>query len=131
MKTMKLAVPTNNPGGLGATRSDHFGHADVFTIIDFQDGKIAGINTVDNVAHDAGGCMVPVKHLKEQNIDALVVGGMGMRPLLGFNEVGIDVYFAPRDTYLDVQAVVDGFVKNELTIMQANNACKGGADCHH
>lgn len=131
MKTLRLAVPTNNPGGMEAGRSDHFGHSDLFTIINLKNGEIAAIETVGNVAHGAGGCMVPVQHLKDQNVDALVVGGMGMRPLIGFNEVGIDVYYAHREEYVDVQAVVDGFLQDKLPVMQQSNACKGGADCHH
>ncbi len=131
MKTLKLAVPTNNPGGMEAGRSDHFGHSDLFTIINLEDDKIASVETVGNVAHGAGGCMVPVQHLKDQNVDALVVGGMGMRPLIGFNEVGIDVYYAHREEYQDVQAVVDGFLQNKLQVMQQSNACKGGSNCHH
>ncbi len=131
MKTLKLVVPTNNPGGMEAGRSDHFGHCDLFTVINVENGEIAGVETFGNVEHGAGGCMVPVKHLKEQDVDVLVVGGMGMRPLQGFNEVGIDVYYAPREEYLNVQAVVDGFLGDKLSIMQASNACQGGTDCHH
>lgn len=54
MKNVKIAVPTNNPGGMAATRSDHFGHCDLFTVIDLQDGKIAGVDTFANVEHGAG-----------------------------------------------------------------------------
>lgn len=131
MKTLKLAVPTNSPGGIKATRSDHFGHCDLFTVINLEEGKIAKIETLENVAHEAGGCMVPVKLLKERNVDALVVGGMGARPLIGFNEVGIDVYFAQRDEYQDVEAVVAGFLQDRFPMMQPQHTCQGGGDCHH
>jgi predicted Fe-Mo cluster-binding NifX family protein len=131
MKSLKIAVPTNNPGGMAATRSDHFGHCDLFTIIDVENGKVAGVDTFPNVEHGASGCLVPVKLLKERNVDALVVGGMGMRPLQGFNEVGIDVYFASPQEFQDVQTVVEGFLGNKLTVMHPQQACKGGGDCHH
>ncbi|MBW1790830.1 MAG: NifB/NifX family molybdenum-iron cluster-binding protein [Deltaproteobacteria bacterium] len=131
MEKIKLAVPTNNPGGMGATRSGHFGQADVFTIIDFENGQVSEVSTVGNVEHGSGGCMVPVKHLKEHDVDVLVVGGMGMRPLQGFNEVGIKVFYADREEFQNVQAVVDGFLQNKLPEMQAQHACGGGSDCHH
>ncbi|MBI5558214.1 MAG: NifB/NifX family molybdenum-iron cluster-binding protein [Deltaproteobacteria bacterium] len=131
MKTLKLAVPTNNPGGMEADRSDHFGHCELFTLVDLQDGKINGVETFGNVEHGAGGCMEPVQLLKERNVDALVVGGMGMRPLLGFKEVGIDVYFASREEYANVREIVSGFLENRLTMMDPGQACKGGGDCHH
>lgn len=131
MKSLKIAVPTNNPGGIGATRSEHFGHCDVFTIIDLEDGKVSAVGTLANVEHGAGGCMVPVQLLKNSDVDALVVGGMGMRPLLGFNQVGIEVYFAHHQEYLDVESVISGFLQDKLVIMQPQQTCQGGGDCHH
>lgn len=35
----------------------------------------------------------PVQYLASQGVKALVAGGMGMRPLMGFNQVGIEVYY--------------------------------------
>ncbi len=131
MKNLRIAVPTDNPGGMAASRSDHFGHCDLFTVINLQDGKIAGVDTINNIEHGAGGCLVPVKLLKDNNVDALVVGGMGMRPLQGFSEVGIEVYFAARDEYQNVLTVIDGFLQNKLPVMHPQQACKGGDSCHH
>ncbi len=129
---MRIAVPTNNPGGLEAGRSDHFGHCEVFTIVEFNGEKeIVKVETVDNVAHDAGGCMVPVKVLADAKADAIVVGGIGAKPMQGFSKVGIDVYYADANNISDVQAVVDAFANNMLPLMRGDQACKGGADCHH
>jgi predicted Fe-Mo cluster-binding NifX family protein len=36
--------------------------------------------------------MVPVNLLASQNVNVLVVGGIGLRPLLGFKQAGIEVY---------------------------------------
>ena len=36
---MRIAIPTNNPGGLEASRSDHFGHCEVFTIVSLAADK--------------------------------------------------------------------------------------------
>jgi predicted Fe-Mo cluster-binding NifX family protein len=131
MKDLKIAVPTDNPGGMAANRSDHFGHCDLFTVIDLQDGKIARVETFPNAEHGAGGCLVPVKLLKEHNVDALVVGGMGMRPLQGFNDVGIVVYYAPRDEYQNVLNVIEGFLQDKLPVMHPQQACRGNDNCQH
>ena len=72
-----LAVPSNNPGGLEAIRSDHFGHCDLFTLVTIKDGAIDKVETVSNQEHGAGGCMIPVQFLKDQGVDVLVVGGIG------------------------------------------------------
>ena len=128
--SLVFAVPSNNPGGLEAKRSDHFGHCDVFTIIKVQDGEIADVGTVDNQEHGAGGCMVPVQFLKNQDVKAIVVGGIGARPLQGFVEVGIDVFYADQNTAATVESVVDGMLKNQFPIIRADQACTGHANCH-
>ena len=61
MENGRIAVPSNEKGGLDGVRAGHFGHCDVFTIIDVKDGKIENVSTIQNQAHVQGGCMVPVK----------------------------------------------------------------------
>ena len=59
MSSYKVAVPSNNPGGMEASRSDHFGHSDLFTLLEIEDDKIVGISTHENVAHSSGGRLMP------------------------------------------------------------------------
>lgn len=129
---MRVAIPTNHPGGMEGVRSDHFGQCDVFTIVDLDsDNNVTTVETVANQAHGAGGCMVPVTILKDANVEAIVVGGMGARPMQGFTEVGITVYFADITRIIDVQEVIDHLNQNNLPVMHGDQACKGGTDCHH
>lgn len=129
---MRVAIPTNNPGGLLAERSDHFGHCDVFTVVEL-DGQqaIKAVTTIANGGHEAGGCMVPVQLLKDAQVQAIVVGGMGARPMRGFADAGISVYFADRENMKSVQEVVDGFAAKRLPVMHADQVCKGSGNCHH
>ena len=60
MKDGRIAVPSNGAGGLDGLRSGHFGHCDVFTLVDVKDGQIAQVSTIANAEHVQGGCMVPV-----------------------------------------------------------------------
>ncbi|WP_457575119.1 NifB/NifX family molybdenum-iron cluster-binding protein [Desulfolithobacter sp.] len=129
-ESLRLAVPSNSPGGLEATRSDHFGHCDAFTLIDISEGKIIQSVIVPNQDHGAGGCMVPVQFLREQNVDAIVVGGIGARPLQGFAEVGIAVYYAANNSVKTVQAAVDGIIKGSFPLIRADQACSGHGSCH-
>ena len=110
MDKKRIAVPSNNPGGLEGGRSEHFGHCDLFTLVDVENGKVVGVNTVPSVAHGAGGCMEPVNVLKEYGVHAILVAGMGARPLQGFAQVGIEVYFAARHAFETVAEVVSGMV---------------------
>ncbi len=126
----KIAIPTNNPGGLKAMRSSHFGHCDTYTIVDIVSGGISSVESVENQEHGAGGCLVPVSLLKDLGVNAILVGGIGGRPLQAFAEKGIQVYFAAKDAYHDAEAVVDGFLQKELSIMDPSQACKGSGKCH-
>ena len=128
--SLRLAVPSNNPGGLEAGRSDHFGHCDLFTLINIKDGKIDSVETASNQEHGAGGCLIPVNFLKGLGVQALVVGGIGGRPLQGFAGVGIDVYYADRNSVLDVQTVVGEMIAGKLAIIRADQACQGHASCN-
>jgi predicted Fe-Mo cluster-binding NifX family protein len=130
MAEKRIAVPSNNPGGLEGGRSEHFGHCDLFTLVDVENGKVVGVDTVASVAHGAGGCMEPVGMLKEHGVHAIVVAGMGARPLQGFAQVGIEVYFAARHAFVTVAEVVTGMGENKLILMEPAQACQGHGDCH-
>ena len=129
---MRVAIPSNNPGGLDAVRSDHFGHCDVFTVIEVEkDSSIGAVTTIANGDHEAGGCMVPVKVLHDAGAEAIIVGGMGARPMRGFADMGIAVYFADRVAMQTVQEVMEGFTAGRLPVMHADQVCRGSGDCHN
>lgn len=129
---MRIAVPSNQPGGLNADRSDHFGHCDLFTVIDLDEQKqVKEVSLIANGGHEAGGCLVPVQLLHQAAVQAIIVGGMGARPLQGFAEAGITVHFADRVTMKTVGEVVAGFTGDGLPVMQPGQACKGSGNCHH
>ncbi len=128
MENGRIAVPSNGTGGLNSTRSGHFGHCDVFTLIDVENGNIKNESKVSNQEHEHGGCMVPVNLLANQNVDAIVVGGIGRRPLEGFAQVGIDVYFDSVNPH--VKTVVEHLIADKLEKISPDQACDGGGDCH-
>jgi FKBP-type peptidyl-prolyl cis-trans isomerase SlyD len=107
---MLVAVPSDSPGGLEARISDHFGHCDVFTLVRIEKEQVESVEVLPNGAHEGGQCMAPVMLLKEQGAEALIAGGMGPRPLSGFQEVGITVYFkAGAETVRDaVELLIAG-----------------------
>lgn len=92
MDSMTIAIPSELPGGLDAAIGQHFGHCDIYTIVEAQDGKILKVGTLENMPHQQGGCMAPVNHLAQNGVTVLIAGGMGMRPLMGFQQVGIQVF---------------------------------------
>jgi predicted Fe-Mo cluster-binding NifX family protein len=124
LKNGRIAIPSNGEGGLDGTRSGHFGHCDVFTFIDVEEGKIKNVSTISNQEHVQGGCMVPVNLLAEHNVDVLVVGGIGMRPLMGFRQVGIDVYYEAERA--EIRPVVEDLIAGKLSLIDNNQVCGGG-----
>lgn len=124
MKNGRIAVPSLAPGGLEGERAGHFGHCDVFTIIDVADSKIAGVSTLANASHVQGGCMVPVNLLAQHKVSALVVGGIGMRPLMGFKQVGIEVYHDAER--IKIRPVVEDLISGRLPAISDDQVCGGG-----
>lgn len=125
MKNGRIAVPSNGEGGLDATRSGHFGHCDVFTFIDVENGEIIKVSTIQNQEHVQGGCMVPVNLLASHNVKALVVGGIGMRPLMGFKQAGIDVYHDAQRP--EIKPVVEDLIADKLPKITDDQVCGGGS----
>jgi len=124
MKNGRIAVPTTGKGGLDGKRSGHFGHCDVFTLVDVVEGRIETVSAVQNPDHIQGGCMVPVNLLAGHKVDAIVVGGIGMRPLMGFRQAGIAVYHdAGRE---EIRPVVEDLVAGKLPQIADDQVCGGG-----
>jgi len=106
--------------GLGA----HFGHCDLYTLVEVEDGQIKDTKVVPNVPHQQGGCMAPVQYLAGHGVKVLIAGGMGMRPLMGFNQVGIDVYFGGNS--VTVNEAVQALLQGSLPRFTQQFTCGGG-----
>ncbi len=124
MKNGRIAVPSNGEGGLEGTRAGHFGHCDVFTFIDVENGEIKKITILNNDGHVQGGCMVPVNLLASHNVNTLIVGGIGARPLAGFRQVGIHVYH--DDQRAEIKPVVEDMIAGKLNEITDDQVCGGG-----
>ena len=116
-----VAVPSAMPGGLDAQMGMHFGHCDIYTIVEIEDNKIKSVSTLENVPHQQGGCLAPVQHLASHNVNVLLAGGMGMRPLMGFMQSGIKVFYAAGCA--TVGEAVQKLVAGELPAFSANHSC--------
>jgi len=123
---MRIAIPSSFPGGLEAGVHGHFGHCDLYTLVDVEGAAVTRVATVPPVPHEQGGCLAAVAHLAEQGVTSLIAGGLGKRPLMGFNQAGIEVY---RDTGAPtVGAAVQALLKGCLEVFSGEFTCGGG---HH
>jgi len=121
-----LAVPSEHPGGLDAPRSGHFGQAPCFTLLTVEDGGITAVTTLDNGAHATQGCLGPVRALAEAGVGAVVVGGLGARPLDGLMRAGITVY--QDGSGATVAQAAAACLAGTVQVFDPAATCRGG--CH-
>jgi FKBP-type peptidyl-prolyl cis-trans isomerase 2/predicted Fe-Mo cluster-binding NifX family protein len=124
-QNMLIAIPTDAPGGLDAPVSGHFGHCEIFTLVHVEDGQVGEVILLPNAGHEHGGCMAPVHFLKDNGVEVLLAGGMGMRPLAGFQSVGIEVYF--KENAKTVKEAVDLYVDGKCQQFGEAQTCGGGS----
>lgn len=119
----KIAFPTLSKG-LDAQLSPHFGHVEAFTLVQYDETtkEILSVESISNKSHQSGGCMVPVMLLKDAGADTVILGGIGMRPLMGFLQVRIKPYTGIQGT---VKENFEAFLKNKLHEM-TQGTCGGG-----
>lgn len=121
-KKVVIAVPSVSPGGLHAQRSGHFGQCDCFTLVELEGGRVAAERVLVNPPHTEGGCLAPVKLLADAGATAIVVGGIGMRPLMGFRQSGLEVLMGVGTT---VNEAVQAMLRGDLSPVGDNQACGG------
>jgi predicted Fe-Mo cluster-binding NifX family protein len=113
-----FAVQTNE--GLKSRVYDHFGSAPVFIIVEATTKEITTVNNKD-LNHVHGACN-PIKALDGQNVDAMVVGGIGAGALIKLNGMGIKVFAAAAPT---VKENIVLFNEEKLKELCVQNACRG------
>lgn len=123
MSSYLIAVPSAMPGGLDAAMGMHFGHCDIYTLVEIEDNAVKNVSTLENVPHQQGGCMAPVQHLASNGVKKILAGGMGMRPLMGFQQMGIEAYFAGQ--HPTVGTAIEAFIEGKLIPFSTENTCGG------
>lgn len=118
-------IRSSAPGGLDAPIGAHFGHCDLYTLVTVEDNSVKKVDVIPNVPHQQGGCMAPVQYLAGKGAAKLIAGGMGFRPLMGFSQVGIRVYFGGN--CLTVGKAVQALLEGKLQQFSQEHTCGGGA----
>ena len=118
-----IAIPSALPGGLDAGMGMHFGHCEIYTIAEVEDGKVTTVRTLPPIPHQQGGCLAPVNYLAGEGVNVLLAGGMGMRPLMGFNQAGVEKYYAGNFPTLGQS--VQAFIEGRLPAFTPEHSCGG------
>ena len=121
MNTVKVAVPVELDQGLDSPISGHLGHSPGFMIADILDGKVENVNVVLNAEHSS--CAEPVQMLAQNGVTVLIARGMGMRPLMHSQNMGIRVVISQGNTARDV---IENYLSGNIRDMGIDQTCGGG-----
>jgi len=125
MNQMKISIPSDNPGGLEADVSAHFGHCDTFTAVEIEGDQVTKVWNINNDGEH--NCMAPVQKMADAGIDAVLIGGIGRRPLVEFQNHGIRVYVGASGK---VNEAIANFLQDGLREAVVQDACHGSGHCH-
>ncbi len=109
---MKIAVASSNE-----MVSEHFGHCKNFNFFEIVDGKVISEESVDNPGHD---CKALPQFLKDNNMEALISGGIGrgaMNNLIGHS--------------IEVVSGASGLAKEAALEFEKGNLKSSGKICSH
>ncbi|MBC7090572.1 MAG: NifB/NifX family molybdenum-iron cluster-binding protein [Nitrososphaeria archaeon] len=121
---VKIVVPIVEDRGLDSKIAEHFGRAPYFAVFELNDkGEVIYFKTVSTVGEHFGGPGYTHDRILELKPDAIIVYGMGQRGLSTFQNHGIAVFKAEKDTVKDVIA---SYVKGEV-----RELTEGCARAHH
>lgn len=128
---MRVCIPIREGSGREAVVHNHFGSAPGFVIADTETGGLTALEN-DNDHHAHGACQ-PLAKFEGQDVDAMVVGGIGMRALQLIKQAGLKVYYCGGGTVGDV---IDALGEGRLPEMEDTHACGGhahgqGGGCGH
>jgi len=126
---MKFCFPVQHDEGMESAVFGHFGSAPVFIIVDTTSGQVSTIQNGDQ--HHAHGACNPLKALNNQQIDAVVVGGIGAGALSRLAQSGIKVYRAQSRTVRENLALHQAQGLSEYALQSVCGGHGHGGSCSH
>jgi len=126
---MRTCFPVAQDRGLDSRVYPHFGSTPMFLVVD-SDTRVARVITNGACDHAHGQCD-PLAALGAEQIDAVVVGGIGPGAIARLRSANVAVYWAARSTVGDA---LDAIARGDLAPIDvdARSAAHGiGCDGHH
>lgn len=117
----KIAVTADIDNGLDSPVSRHFGHCRAFIVSTVEDGEIVKVETVPNPGHSS--CSEPVNQLASLGVDVLITMGMGMRPFMAAQQVGLTIV---RSSNATVGDAIKTYLQGVGELMNRDGLCGGG-----
>ncbi len=128
---MKICIPTAEGKLCG-----HFGHCESFTFVEVNPETKEIINIEEKVPEEGISCQ-SAAWISEQGASRVLAGGMGLRPMMMFQQNGVEVVAGCPE--LPIREVIEQYLAN--TLQTGENTCGGehhhcqgheeGHHCHH
>ncbi|WP_125153468.1 metalloregulator ArsR/SmtB family transcription factor [Clostridium rectalis] len=115
---MKICFPVKNNEGLESIPYGHFGSAPSFVIVNLENNDIKVVGNGD-LNHEHGKCQ-PIKALSGENVDAVIVGGIGAGAIMKLNSMGVKVFKAAEGT---IKENLDMLKSGVLKEFPSNHTC--------
>jgi predicted Fe-Mo cluster-binding NifX family protein len=126
---MKVCFPIEKDLGLASIVFGHFGSAPFFLLVDTDTSQTTTISNSDQ--HHSHGACNPLQALTGQQVDGIVVNGIGGGALNHLQQSGLRVFKAQGTT---VQESIDMIKQNSLPEFTPRDTCQGhghGNGCNH
>jgi predicted Fe-Mo cluster-binding NifX family protein len=134
---MKVCFPIEKDEGFSSVVFGHFGSAPLFLLVDTASNRATVITNSDQ--HHSHGACNPLKALKGQQVDGIVVASIGAGALDHLKRSGLRVFKAQSAT---VQENMGKIAENTLQEFTVRDSCPGyahdagktnghGNGCHH
>jgi len=121
-----IGIPSNGPE-LSDNISEHFGHCLYFVGVKInEDNSYEKKFSLPNDGHSS--CMEPVMNMKDRQVTDMIIGGIGGRPFMGFNQMGINLYLGVQGRNIEenIRYLLEGKLKP-----LNGPSCSGGANHNH
>ena len=119
---MNVCFPATQDLGLDSPVSRHFGSAPLFVLVDTASREPRALSN-GHAAHEHGACR-PLDPLAGENIDAVVVGGIGPGALQRLRAAGIVILRAGAPT---IRGCLDEIARGEAREVAPADACASHA----
>ena len=126
---MKVCFPVEADHGLASKVYGHFGSAPLFIVYNTETKAFESMHNQD-ADHEHGQCS-PVQALNGEEVDAIIVGGIGRGAINKLQALNIKVYSAAKST---IEENLSLFEKNHMIELTQKDVCSGhghDGDCNH
>ncbi len=107
---MKIAIPLADNNGENSKISEHFGHAPYFAIVEVHDNEEIELEIIENPLLEHGPGELP-EFLKSQQVEIIIVRGIGKRAISFFENFGVKVIRGAEGT---VKNILYSFLHGKL-----------------